>query len=68
MLVNALRYFIVGLVLGLRCLDNKSLGDLAGTEIGNLNNGTVVYKGMCEEMGFKLCRSDLVALVQIVSD
>ncbi|KAI6763522.1 hypothetical protein HG531_012910 [Fusarium graminearum] len=68
MLVNALRYLIVRLALGLGRLDDESLGDFASAEIGDLDNGAVVHKGMSEQMGFELCRSDLMSLFVCVSD
>jgi len=48
MLVNALGYLIVGLALSLWCLDDESLRDLAGADIGDLDNSTIVYEGMRE--------------------
>lgn len=48
MLVDALGYLIVGLALSLWCLDNKSLGDLAGADIGYLDDSTIVYEGVRE--------------------
>jgi hypothetical protein len=48
MFVDALHYLIVGLALGLGRLDNESLGDFAGADIGDLDNGAVVYERMRE--------------------
>jgi len=46
-------------------LYDKSLRDLTGSLVGDLNDGTVVDSGMSEEECFKLGGSDLVSLISV---
>lgn len=48
MLVDALGYLIVGFALGLWCLDDESLRDLAGADIGDLDDSAIVYERVRE--------------------
>lgn len=51
--------------LGTGRLNNKSLGDLAGRLVGNLDDGAVRDEGVRQDVGFQLGRRDLVALEEV---
>lgn len=61
-LVDALLHLVIRLALGFGSLDDKSLGYLAGSQIGNLDDCAIRDKGVAEKVSFELCRSNLVAL------